>query len=252
MNYLFDAPGLAALAALSGNDVLGFDFDGTLAPIAADPALVQLAGPVLRDFTQLCASRRVAVITGRGISEVLPRLGAKPEWLVGNHGAEGLPGRDDEALDALARTCAAWRDQLASQPAWIERDGGVWLEDKVYSLCLHYRQAADHAAVRDLLFPLVRALEPPPICLPGKCTLNLLGAGATDKYGALAQLVQACGAASAFFIGDDTTDETVFQQAPPHWVTVKVGNAETSRARFFLHQQHEIGRCLQLLLRGAA
>ena len=56
---------------------------------------------------------------------------------------------------------------------------------------------------------------------------------------------------AAFFIGDDLTDEAAFADAPASWVTVKVGRDEDSAARYFIADQHDIDRCLELLLANA-
>ena len=50
-----------------------------------------------------------------------------------------------------------------------------------------------------------------------------------------------CGAASAFFAGDDVNDEPVFASAPEDWLTLRVGrDGPASRARFFLEGPEEM------------
>ena len=249
MTPLLSDEGRAALARLVAADALfGFDFDGTLAPIRPTPGEVAMDARSAAAFAALTRAMTVAVITGRGVADVRPRLSGTPRWIVGNHGAEGLPDADPDTLAAQAAVCACWRAQLAAMG--VASSAGVVLEDKRYTLSLHYRQAPDHAAAHDTLTALVRGLQPAPQAEDGKCIINLMPAGSADKFGALQALVRAHGPDKpAFFIGDDANDETVFRQAPPGWVTVKVGLEGPTAARFRLSGQAAVADCLELLLR---
>ncbi len=239
---------------LDGPAVFGFDFDGTLAPIRARPDEVFMAPAMAEAFAELTARLPVAVITGRGVADVEPRLAGTPRWVVGNHGAEGLPGADPARLAAQAAACADWRRQLedmglgSTEPQPQSGEGeGIFLEDKTYTLCLHYRLAPDHAAAQRLLAERVQTLAPAPRIVSGKCVLNLLPEGSADKFAALARLAGGFGG-NAFFIGDDDTDEAVFAQAPASWITVRVGSGRPSAARFRIPDQEAVLDCLGLLL----
>ena len=243
---LFAPKGCAALARLlAGPAVFGFDFDGTLAPIRPTPGEVAMDGRTAAAFAALSARLPAAVITGRSLADVRPRLAGTPRWVVGNHGAEGMPDADPAILAAQAATCAAWRAQLeALGPA----GAGIDLEDKRYTLSVHYRQAPDREVARRLIATRLPLLVPAPQVVGGKCVFNLLPAGSTDKFGALRCLAHHAGAANALFVGDDDNDEIVFRRAPPSWVTVKVGDGPTA-ARFRLRGQDAMADCLELLLK---
>jgi trehalose 6-phosphate phosphatase len=245
---LFSNEGRAALARLMDVPaVFGFDFDGTLAPIQARPEGVAMAPALAERFAALTRRVPVAVITGRSVADVAPRVPGAPRWIVGNHGGEGLPGADPSRLATQARVCAAWRAQLAR----LGEVDGVFVEDKTYTLCLHYRLAPDREAARRRLDAAARALDPAPHIVTGKCVLNLLPEGSADKFLALAALADLAGQGQAFFIGDDDTDETVFARAPASWVTVRVGKADTA-ARFTVPDQAAVGGVVDLLLARAA
>lgn len=248
MTDLFASEGRAALAHLLARpNLLGFDFDGTLAPIRTRPEEVAMAPAVAAAFAELTRRMPVAVITGRAVADVAPRLTGDPRWVVGNHGAEGLPDADpaqyDGQLARQAAACAAWRAQLDAQAPLA----GVWIEDKAYTLCIHYRQAPDRDAAQRLLQMRLQGLTPTPHIVPGKCAFNLLPEGANDKCTAMEALARAAGAEGVFFIGDDATDEAVFARAPRDWVTVKVG-AGPSAARFCVQEQDAVLEVLRLLL----
>ena len=242
MTDLLSPEGRGALrAAIAARALFGFDFDGTLAPIMMQPDAVQMDARTAAAFAALTTRLDVAVITGRGVADVSHRLAGAPHWVIGNHGAEGMPDADPAALARAAAACAGWRMQLEDGAAALP---GIVIEDKTYTLCLHYRQTGEHDAARAQLAARIRTLQPAPHVVDGKCVFNLLPAGANDKFRALRTLA---GDAPAFFIGDDVTDEAVFTQAPPNWVTVKVG-LEPSAARFTLRDQAAVADCLELLL----
>ncbi len=244
MNMLLSPQGRAALARLRDVPaIFGFDFDGTLAPIRPTPAEVAMDARTARAFAELTRRLPVAVVTGRGVDDVRTRLPGAPRWVIGNHGAEGLPGADPARQRAQAATCAAWLAQLAATNALS--GAGILLEDKRYTLSLHYRLAPDRDAARARLAAALAGLQPRPEIVPGKCVFNLLPAGSHDKFRALCELADG---AAVFFAGDDDNDEIVFRQAPPGWVTVKVGSAGPSAARFRLAHQEEMADCLDLLL----
>ena len=67
-------------------------------------------------------------------------LAFEPRYLIGNHGAEGMPGWRERTA-TFARRCAAGAMRSTACEA-LER-AGVTIEDKRYSLSLHYRRAAN-------------------------------------------------------------------------------------------------------------
>ena len=241
MSDLFSTEGHAALARLrDAHAIFGFDFDGTLAPIRPTPGEVAMDARTASAFVELTRRLPVAVVTGRGVADVCARLAGTPRWVVGNHGAEGLPGADPARQAEQAAICASWHAQLEGMTGT-----GILLEDKRYTLSLHYRLAPDHDAARTRLAAAFAELQPPPEIVPGKCVFNLLPAGSYDKFRALRELA---GDDLVFFAGDDENDEIVFRQAPPDWVTVKVGSEGPSAARFRLKSQEAMADCLELLL----
>lgn len=251
MQHLFSPPGREALdVVMRLRPLLAFDFDGTLAPIVPRPDDARVSGVLAQQLAQLALQLPTAIVTGRSVADVSPRLGFTPRYIVGNHGAEDhgkhLSPEAQAALDALRQRIAQ------SQPDLHE--AGVLVEDKHQSLALHYRQArSQHQAVLAIQDVLLE-LDPRLRRFGGKCVVNVMAASSPDKGDAIFSLVERCGAASAVFIGDDVNDEAVFTRAPPHWLTVRVGNDDPmSQAQFFLDAPSEVGDVLALMaeaLRG--
>jgi trehalose 6-phosphate phosphatase len=250
MRHLFTPEGEAALAAVMRlHPILAFDFDGTLAPIVARPHEARVPPAVSDGLSQLSLWLPVAVITGRSVADVRARLGFVPRWIVGNHGAEdptvGPPSAASQALDTLRHRIVARAEVLV--------DAGVEVEDKQYSLALHYRLAPDPGAALVCIEDLLQGIEPALKRFGGKCVVNVVATGLPDKGDALAALVHRSAAGAAVFVGDDVNDEAVFMRAEPHWLTVRIGRDDLSRAMFFLDSELELAVVLQkmLALRGA-
>ena len=89
------------------------------------------------------------------------------------------------------------------------------LEDKGYSLALHYRLAPHAEKAIYAAVSLIRADLPnaPIEVLPGKCVCEIKHSGFTKASGVLELMTrEPFKGRRPLFIGDDVTDETVFAQ----------------------------------------
>src|SRR6185295_11415249 len=82
--------------------LVAFDFDGTLAPIVADPTAAAMAPSTRRLFREVAALYPCAVISGRSRADLAGRLRGVPlREIVGNHGLEpALGGRQRASFAA--------------------------------------------------------------------------------------------------------------------------------------------------------
>jgi trehalose 6-phosphate phosphatase len=252
MMHLFSHAGEAALVqVMDEQPLLAFDFDGTLAPIVPRPADARLSIAVSTRLARLGARFPVAIVTGRSVDDVRLRLGFEPQYVIGSHGAEDPLSPPSEAveraLDVMRARFDATSERLCA--------AGVEVEDKRYSIALHYRLARDRRQAQELIGTLLYPLPPSLHAFGGKCVENIVSAEAPDKAQAVSRLVTRAGARVAVFLGDDLNDEPVFAAAPPQWLTVRVGRASgyASRARFFLDSPGEVATMLErmLVLAGA-
>jgi trehalose-phosphatase len=124
---------------------LFLDFDGTLAPIAEDPASVYLSEAVRAALG--CLAERESIITtiisGRAVEDLYVRVRMDNIIYSGNHGLEifgrGLRFVEPEAnarRDRLRRLTELLRGRLHQFPA-------VRVEDKGLTTAVHFRQAGD-------------------------------------------------------------------------------------------------------------
>ncbi len=246
--YAFSREGNEALRQLRGQRLLAaFGFDGTLAPIALRPERVITPPGTRAALDRLRAVCFTAVISGRSRADVGARVGAAVDYVVGNHGIEGLPGAEREIDECLA-VCQSWRAQLRGGDALRAIDPGLLLEDKRVSLSVHYRQARDAAQAAARLPAACARLEPAPRIVTGKMVFNLLPPSAVDKGTAMLRLLELSRAEAGFFVGDDATDEDVFRLHQPDLVTVRVGRDDSSQAGLYLRAPSEIARLIDTLI----
>lgn len=244
MMHLFAKENAGVLAQLAWAHVLlAFDFDGTLAPIVTDPKGACMRPRTSELLTRVCELYPTAVISGRSKADVLSRLGgAEVKHVIGNHGLE--PGSRLEEFEADMRRALEVLGRALSAVT------GVELEDKRYSLAVHYRAARNKDLARKLIRSAVAELPVPTRCVLGKLVVNVVPDGAPNKGDALLELRTTAHADTALYVGDDVTDEDVFRlDQPGRLVGVRVGESRVSMAAFYLRDQREIDRLLLQLIR---
>lgn len=248
MTYLFSQEGRGALRNVVDRSTLfAFDLDGTLAPIVVDPRFIKIPDKILEGLIQLHEMASVAIITGRGRADAKPYLGFTPRFLVGNHGAEGLPGREKQE-EELYRLGREWREQLDHFMADVA-GSGIFLEDKGATFALHYRAAPDPDAARERIVKAIEALEPPPRRVAGKLVENIVPVDAPHKGDALVQLMSHTGCSRAVYVGDDVTDEDVFNLRDARIFGVRIGIGVESAAGYYLRDMDEMGGFIKLILK---
>ncbi len=234
MTSLFSETGAQRFDEIAVPGLLcAFDFDGTLAPIVSVPDQARLPTEIRERLIALRRYAPVAIITGRSVQDIRDRLGFEPDFIVGNHGLEGVPGWEQFA-DRHEALCSAWRRQLDEALRDSAYGAGVQLEDKRYSLSLHYRQAPDAELAMRRLAALCRRLRPRPRVIAGKYVFNLAAEDACNKGSALGQMIAVSGARHAIYVGDDITDEDVFRLLRGDVLSIRIEYAADSAAHFFL------------------
>ncbi len=248
MIYLLSDEGRLALRTLAEKPVLyAFDFDGTLAPISPDRDAVKIPYSVSEWLKELSARATCAVVSGRSLADLAPRVAGAVPHLIGNHGIESeltpLP-----TLLWADGICSGWKRELETQYAQSLKDLGIDVEAKRYSLTLHYRGSAEFAGVRSALLHLLKPLTPAPCLISGKNSVNLLPPGRGGKGPATLALMVHLRRVGLFYIGDDETDEDVFWLTEGLAMGVRVERSAGSRAQFYLKHQGEVEEVLRFLV----
>ena len=208
-----DAPPL--VSDLSTRAIL-LDIDGTILDIAPSPRQVWVPTGLQRLLSRLAelTDGALALVSGRSINDIDLVFSPLQLPTIGVHGAEMRLSGDAEVQARVAPLSKALKRKLATVN---ELGPGILVEDKGYSLALHYRLAADKepevlAAVGAICATMPQeAVE----ILPGKLVVDIKPAG-INKGSAVSELMRhpPFRGRKPIFIGDDTTDVPVFRIIP--------------------------------------
>jgi trehalose 6-phosphate phosphatase len=206
--------GFDAILADPERALIASDFDGTLSPIVADPAMASAAPGADDALARLAAvAGTVAIITGRPAVEAVALgglTGVDGLIVLGHYGAERWESgvlTASPAPDGVGIARGALPGLLAANNA----PEGAKIEDKGTALAVHTRQTPDpEAALAHLREPLAALAAEADLTLePGRFVLELRPKGA-DKGAALRALAVEREARSVLFCGDDLGDLAAF------------------------------------------
>ena len=215
-----DRPGIEDIVATLRQDpadaLVALDFDGTLAPIVADPTQSRPVPGAISTLRGLAArGTAVAVITGRDALTAV-RLGGLDEVPgIRIAGLYGIETWHDGQLSTVPEppALAALRERLPGVVRAAATDERVWIEDKRLSLVVHARKAGDPAGQLDLVREPVRVLasELGLQTHDGRDVIEVRIPG-FDKGSALRTLIDDVGRAVVLFAGDDVGDLPAIEQ----------------------------------------
>lgn len=223
---------------------LFLDFDGTLADLTTEPDQARLPEET-RQLLRTLARRpraRLFFISGRRRGDLRKRVRLRGCEYLGLFGSERA-GWAEPACAAAIRRLRAEADAAVSDLP------GVWVEDKGIAFVVHYRDAT--STVRALARRRVRHLVRSATSvrqLESAHGLEVVPRDVTDKGVAVRQLLREkdLRAAVPVYLGDDVSDEAGFRAAR-RGVTIKVGAARQTAARYRLAGPREVRELLGLL-----
>ncbi|MFD1094833.1 trehalose-phosphatase [Salegentibacter chungangensis] len=230
------------------------DFDGTLAPIVThhqDAAM----DPEMKNIVEKLASEyKIAVISGRGLSDVKKRVGLENIYYAGSHGFEisgpGNFSKDNEEAKKILPVFEKTEPVLKERLKHIQ---GVEFERKKFTLAIHYRQAAGSAEEEvHRITEEVLAKHKQLKIGEGKKVIEIRPNLEWDKGKAVEILKMKIGnsetAAYSVYIGDDVTDEDAFETLE-NGLGILVGDhGKETYADFRLKDVEEVKEFLSKLL----
>ncbi|MFL6825313.1 MAG: trehalose-phosphatase [Bradyrhizobium sp.] len=193
------------------------DIDGTLLDLAPTPREVWVPPDLSKTLNRLLdkTSGAVALVSGRSLNDIDLIFAPEQFPAVGGHGAEMRLESDSEAV---ATHAPPMDKELKRRLAAIAKlSPGILLEDKGYSLALHYRLAPHAEKAIYAAVSLIRADLPnaPIEVMPGKCVCEIKHSGFNKASGVIELMTHdPFKGRRPIFIGDDVTDESVFAIMP--------------------------------------
>jgi trehalose 6-phosphate phosphatase len=210
-------PAARELALRLDQSAILLDIDGTLLDLAPTPREVWVPPNLSTTLNRLLArtSGALALVSGRSLNDIDLIFAPEQFPAVGGHGAEMRISADSEAV---ATHAPPMDKELKRRLAAIAKlSPGILLEDKGYSLALHYRLAPHAEKAIYAAVSLIRADLPnaPIEVLPGKCVCEIKHSGFNKATGVVELMShEPFRGRRPIFIGDDVTDEAVFGIMP--------------------------------------
>jgi trehalose 6-phosphate phosphatase len=188
------------------------DFDGTLSVTVPDPESAQPAAGAVEALGGLARIfAEVAVISGRPAQWLAARLALDQGdglELFGLHGLERWTGTAAEPVEA-ARSFIGLVERARDEAVAAAIDG-LFVEDKVLGLTLHWRRAEDPTATGEKVMKLAGALARSTglVLQPGKASIELVLPIGIDKGTVVRE--RGMGLGDVAFLGDDLSDVLAF------------------------------------------
>ncbi len=239
---------------LAGKFIFLFlDYDGTLSPIVDSPdqAVLSLKARELLKNLRDCPRCKIAIISGRKLEDIRSSVGIEGIIYAGNHGLE----IEGPKIRFRSLVPSGYLKLLQRIKAELERGispfAGAFIEDKGLILSLHYRQV-DKKDIQGLKLifdktvsvyfakdrirvkagKMVFEIQPPVAWNKGKAALWLLARQSFALKGKPNII--------PLYIGDDVTDEDAFKAFENRGITVRIGETEDSRAKYYLKSTDEV------------
>ncbi|HOD12895.1 MAG TPA: trehalose-phosphatase [Candidatus Omnitrophota bacterium] len=245
---------------LQEKDLLLFlDFDGTLAAIVEHFQDANISDS-MRSVLEKLLHRdgcRITIVSGRALSDLKRRINLHRIVYVGNHGFEMQgPGVrfDQKAFPLVRHLYDRVQEKILKRFPGLS---GLAFEDKGVTRSIHFRSVAvsSKEAVRLFIKQATRefAERKELIVRWGKEVCELRPPVVWDKGTAVRWLLKPDHAdikakkTLVFYIGDDDTDEDAFRALRSLAITIHVGQAKTTAARYFLKDVVQVEELLKRL-----
>ncbi|HNW45711.1 MAG TPA: trehalose-phosphatase [Elusimicrobiales bacterium] len=246
-----DSAAVSARLKAAPELLVALDFDGTLAALAETPGQARLEPEFKAALKALAGLPGVSVfiLSGRALASVRKLVGLKRLYYGGNHGIE-LEGPGFAWCDAVAHKM---RKKLAGTAAELRErfpaETGVLVEDKVFSVSVHYRnlKLAYARGFLGHMGVLMAEKRKGLLWRRGHKVFEALPRGAAHKGRALELLQKRLGGPLGLAVGDDLSDEDMFRALAGRGITVRVGRKAGSKAAYYLGGQAEVLRLLRFI-----
>jgi alpha,alpha-trehalase len=231
-----------AVAVAARRPVVLLDFDGTLSEIVDEPDSAWLVEGAADALKALAAQCDVAVLSGRDVADLVPRVGLPGIWYAGSHGFETIaPDGSKHYHESAEAVVGVLEDVAAELRGRFALLDGVFVEHKRYTVAIHYRNAVPES-VREVTATVHIVGQRTGLRITsGRRLIELRPNIGWDKGKALKWIVDRISGTDPvlpIYIGDDLSDEDTFDAVRYDGIGIVVRHREDgdrpSNARFAL------------------
>lgn len=223
-----DPKDLATIVASMPKPLLvASDVDGTLSDIVEEPGDARLVPGAVEALSALLEHGcDVAIVSGRPMCDLVVQFGVPDSLhLIGSHGAE--LGADPERSMRTALESAALDEINALFERIAAEHEGAWVESKPFAMALHVRRCSPEVGERALLAARTALADLTEArTMEGHMVFEAMVRN-TSKRAALSLLREQLQPGTTIFLGDDASDEGVFESLGASDLGIKIGPGVT-------------------------
>jgi trehalose 6-phosphate synthase/phosphatase len=227
------------------------DYDGTLIPFFGKPEEARPGVELIELLERLSADPKneVVLLSGRARETLEEWFGALEIGLVAEHGV-WIKEKNWEMIEPLTED---WKKEIRPiLELYMDRTPGAFIEEKGFSLVWHYRKASSELSVvrvRELIDELITLTANLNLqILEGSKVVEVKNSGINKGRAALRWIAREPWD-FIMAVGDNQTDEDMFEVTPERGYSFKVG-LRSSLARFNLKSHEEVLVLLAELIGG--
>ena len=231
----------------SRNRLLLLDYDGTLVPFKERPELARPDKKILNLLRNLTEDERneVIIVSGRDKHTLEKWFFRLDINLIAEHGGWIKPrGEEWKTLEPFKTD---WKEEIRKiLEKYVDSTPGSFIEEKEFSLAWHYRKVDYELGLvrarelKDDIFHIVANSDIE--ILEGHKVIEIKNAG-INKGRAVLNWLNSNSWDFILAIGDDWTDEDIFEILPEEAYSIKVGWAP-SKAKYYVDDYREIRKLL--------
>jgi len=230
--------------------LLFLDYDGTLVNFTNHPEDAKPDQELYAILEKLNSidSLKIVIISGRDKKTLNEWFGHTPYTLVSDHGVSMR--LENEQWKMMERLKTEWmEDVLPVLETFVDRTPGTLVEKKKYSLAWHYRKTDVELAqkrlveIRTVLTSFISNTDL--TLLEGNKVIEIKSSK-VNKGRASSNLADHFPSDHIFAIGDDWTDEFMFEELPEKAHTIKVWVRKT-KAKYYVNTVEEVRSLLKAI-----
>ena len=217
--------------------LLFLDYDGTLVGFKNNPQDARPDKDLINLLDELNNQNDtdIVIVSGRDRETFQNWFGDKPYNLITDHGVWLKEKKEDWQM--LERLKTDWMENiLPVMEAFVDRTPGTFIEKKKYSLAWHYRKSDPELAEKrtmELNTVLTSLTSNNELTILKGNKVMEVKSSSINKGRATSRWVTKDDYDFIFAIGDDWTDEYMFEELPENSYTIKVGFKKT-KAKYYV------------------
>ena len=228
--------------------ILFLDYDGTLTGFKDNPQDAKPDRELFKILDELNKNAKLVLISGRDKNTFQKWFGKKNYNLVTDHGVWMYQQKEWTALERLKTD---WMQNIKPiLQTFVDRTPGTFIEEKNYSLAWHYRTAdPELAKIRTLELNTVltsMVANNDLSILEGNKVIEIKSSN-VNKGRVVSRLLTEDNYDFTMIIGDDWTDEFMFDEAPESAYTIKVGYLKT-KAKYQIKDATQVRELLKKMI----